>query len=150
MGISTMSDTSDTTGSEEYYPEFRTVRRGYDPDEVEQVLDDLYASLNDAVRDAEHQTAALRSAERSQEELRGALADAERRIAELERESAGVSAPSFENLGSRIGEILQAATAEATEITRRAREEAQAIHNESEASVVTSRAEVEHYAMDVR
>ena len=35
---------------EEYYPEFRTVRRGYDPDEVEQVLDELYTSLNDAVR----------------------------------------------------------------------------------------------------
>jgi cell division septum initiation protein DivIVA len=150
MGTSTMTETSDTAASEEYYPEFRTVRRGYDPDQVEQVLDDLYASLNDAVRDAEHQGAALRSAQRSQEQLKEDLADAERRIAELERHRAGGSAPSFENLGSRIGEILAAATAEAAEITRRAREDAQAIHNESEASVVTSRAEVDHYATDIR
>ena len=125
MGTSTMTETSDTAASEEYYPEFRTVRRGYDPDQVEQVLDDLYASLNDAVQDAEHQAAALRSAQRSQEQLRQDLADAERRIAELERHRAGGPAPSFENLGSRIGEILEAATAEAAEITRRAREEAQ-------------------------
>jgi cell division septum initiation protein DivIVA len=150
MGASAMTETPDTPGSEEYYPEFRTVRRGYDPDEVEQVLDDLYASLNDAVRDVERQAAAVRAAERSQEELKRDLADAERRIAELQRHPAGGSAPSFENLGSRIGEILQAATAEAAEITRRAREEAQAIHNESEANVVTSRAEVDHYATDIR
>ena len=78
MGTSTMTETPDTDASEEYYPEFRTVRRGYDPDQVEQVLDDLYASLNDAVRDAEHQAAALRSAQRSQEELKQDLADAER------------------------------------------------------------------------
>ena len=102
------------------------------------------------MRDAEQQAVALRSAERSQEELKEALADAERRIAELERHPAESTTPSFENLGSRIGEILQAATAEAAEITRRAREEAQAIHNESEASAVTSRAEVDHYATDIR
>jgi cell division septum initiation protein DivIVA len=146
-----MTETPDTPGSEDYYPEFRMVRRGYDPDEVEQVLDDLYASLNDAVRDAEQQAAALKSAERSQEELKGALADAERRITELEgRHSAGGTPPSFENLGSRISEILQAATAEAAEITQRARDEAQAIRNESEATAVTSRAEIEYYAKDIR
>jgi cell division septum initiation protein DivIVA len=150
MGTSTMTETSDTAASEEYYPEFRTVRRGYDPDQVEQVLDDLYASLTDAVRDAEQQAVALRSAERTQEELKEALADAERRIGELERHPAESTTPSFENLGSRIAEILQAATAEAAEITRKAREDAQAIHNESEASAVTSRAEVDHYATDIR
>ena len=49
LGATTMTDAPNTP-DEEYYPEFRTVRRGYDPDEVEQVLDELYTSLNDAAR----------------------------------------------------------------------------------------------------
>ena len=47
LGATTMTDIPNTP-AEEYYPEFRTVRRGYDPDEVEHVLDELYTSLNDA------------------------------------------------------------------------------------------------------
>jgi cell division septum initiation protein DivIVA len=150
MGASTMTDTPDSAPSEDYYPEFRTVRRGYDPDQVEQVLDDLYASLGDAARLAEQHATELRSAETARAKLTEALADAERRITELERHSGEGASPSFETLGSKIGEVLQAATAEAAEITRRAREEAQAIRNESEANAVTSRAEIDHYATDVR
>ncbi|HEY8308124.1 MAG TPA: DivIVA domain-containing protein [Lapillicoccus sp.] len=134
---------------EEYYPEFRTVRRGYDPDEVEQVLDELYTSLNHATRQAEERADQVRAAERGQEELRAALSDAQRRIAELESRPAGGDA-SFERVGSRVSEILGAAAAEAAEITRRAHDKAQALHDESEASSVTSRAEANHYASDIR
>lgn len=135
---------------EEYYPEFRTVRRGYDPDEVEQVLDELYTSLNDAVRQAEERADQVRAAERGQDELRAALSDAQRRIAELESRPTGGDDVSFERVGSRVSEILGAAAAEAAEITRRAHANAQALHDESEASSVTSRAEANHYASDIR
>ena len=50
LGATTMTDVPNTP-DEEYFPEFRTVRRGYDPDEVERVLDELYTALNDAARD---------------------------------------------------------------------------------------------------
>src|SRR6478735_10830299 len=148
LGPTTMTDTPNSP-DEEYYPEFRTVRRGYDPDEVEQVLDELYTSLNDAVRQAEERADQVRAAERGQDELRAALSDAQRRIAELESRPAGGDA-SYERVGSRVSEILGAAAAEAAEITRRAHDKAQALHDESEASSVTSRAEANHYASDIR
>ena len=133
---------------EEYFPEFRTVRRGYDPEQVEEVLDELYTSLSDAVREAEEQASRLQSAERVRDELGTALSQAQHRIAELEKRPAA-GGPSFESLGSRIGDMLAAAAAEASEITRRAHEEAQALHDESEAAAVTTRAETDHYASDV-
>src|SRR6478752_3261429 len=149
LGATTMTDVPNTP-DEEYYPEFRTVRRGYDPDEVEQVLDELYTSLNDAVRQAEERADQVRAAERGQDELRAALSDAQRRIAELESRPTGGDDVSFERVGSRVSEILGAAAAEAAEITRRAHAKAQALHDESEASSVTSRAEANHYASDIR
>lgn len=134
----------------EFYPEFHTVRRGYDPDEVEQVLDDLYTSLNDAVGVAEARATATATLRAEQQELKDALASAQRRIAELESHPAGGGEASFQSLGARISEILEAATAEAAEITRRATADAQALHDESEASAVTTRAETDHYASDTR
>src|SRR6478609_2442437 len=148
LGNTTMTDAPNDP-DEEYYPEFRTIRRGYDPDEVEQVLDELYTSLNDATRQAEERADQVRAAERGQDELRAALSDAQRRIAELESRPAGGDA-SYERVGSRVSEILGAAAAEAAEITRRAHDKAQALHDESEASSVTSRAEANHYASDIR
>jgi hypothetical protein len=96
------------------------------------------------------QTARARSAERVQEELRTALADAERRITEIESRPGAGRDSSFETVGSRVSEILGAAASEAAEITRRAHEKAQVLHDEAEATSVTSRAEADHYASDVR
>jgi cell division septum initiation protein DivIVA len=116
---------------EEYYPEFRTVRRGYDPDEVEQVLDDLYASLSDAVRDAEDHARRRVAAERDLVALRTALAQVQRRVAELESRPVADAEP-FEGVGARVGAILRAAAAEASEIVRRAEEQAEAVTREAE------------------
>src|SRR4051794_17775528 len=125
---------------QEYYPEFRTVRRGYDPDEVEAVLDDLYASLNDAVRDVDEHAALLNAARTEQQLLKAALAEAQRRIAELERRPAGGSVALY-NVGSRVDDILSAASVEAAEISRRALDKAQVVHDEAEAVAATRRAE---------
>ncbi len=149
LGATTMTDAPNTP-DEEYFPEFRTVRRGYDPDEVERVLDELYTALNDAAREVAEQTAKARSAERVQEELRAALADARRRITEIESRPGSGRDSSFETVGSRVSEILGAAATEAAEITRRAHEKAQVLHDEAEATSVTSRAEADHYASDAR
>ena len=72
-----------------------------------------------------------------QEELRAALADAQRRIAEIESRPGTGRDASFETVGSRVSEILGAAAAEAAEITRRAHEKAQTLHDEAEATSVT-------------
>jgi cell division septum initiation protein DivIVA len=136
--------------SDEFYPEFLIVRRGYDPEQVEQVLDDLYATLDQAVRDGQETASALRRAETARHELEDSLARAERRIAELEARSSDPAEPSLENVGGSVTQILHAATAEAAEIRRRAHDEAQTLHDESEAAALTSRVETEHYATDVR
>ena len=152
MGATTMTDASNepsTTSDEEYFPEFHTVRRGYDPDEVEQVLDEVYASLNDAVREAQSQTARREAAERAEAELTRALTEARGRIAELEKHPAA-GGQAFEHLGSRIDGMLEAAATEATAIVSRAHEEAQVVHDEAEATAVTTRAETDHYVADVR
>ncbi len=99
------------------YPEFRTVRRGYDPDEVERVLDELYTALDDAAPGRTEQTAKARR--------RGASSRSSRQpwprpSGGSPRSRAGPRRPtaSFESLGSRISEILAGAAAEAAEITR--------------------------------
>src|SRR6478672_11975600 len=105
LGATTMTDVPNTP-DEEDFPEFRTVRRGYDPDEVERVLDELYTALNDAARDLAEQTAKARSAQRVQEGLRTALAEGQRSITEIEsRPGAGRDSP-VETVGSRVSEIL--------------------------------------------
>jgi cell division septum initiation protein DivIVA len=145
-----MTETPDTGESDEFYPEFQIVRRGYDPEQVEQVLDDLYSTLDRAAKEARASTTALREAERARTDVTDALSEAERRIAELERRPSEHVNPSFDNIGTSVAQILQAATAEAAEIRRRANDEAQALHHESEAAAVTSRVETDHYAADLR
>lgn len=141
--------TSSDDALAEFYPEFTKVWRGYDPDEVEQVLDELYSSLGDAAQDAERKAALLATAEESHEHAQKALAVAQQRIAELESRPAA-PAPSFDTVGAQVAEILNAASVEAAEILRLARAKAQAHHDESEAAAVTSRAETDHYANDIR
>ena len=148
----TMSDRptdGPTSEDEEYYPEFRTVRRGYDPDQVEQVLDDLYSSLNDAAADLEQRAVRERAAEAERRKLEAALAAAERRLVESADRVAPAADPIGE-LGARVSAILSAAAVEARETTRRAQEQAQALHDEAKAASVTQRAEADHYASDVR
>lgn len=144
----TMTD-GPTSEDEEYYPEFRTVRRGYDPDQVEQVLDDLYSSLNDAAADLEQRAVRERAAEAERRRLEAALAAAERRLVESGDRVAPAADPIGE-LGARVSTILSAAEAEARATTRRAQDQAQALHDEAEAASVAQRVEADHYASDVR
>ena len=133
-------------------PAFRSVLRGYDPDDVRVALDELRRSLAEVTREAEEQTERRRSAEQAHDDLQQALAMAQSRLAELEleRHAAPTAAASYESLGARIEQILQVAVDEAADITGRAREEAQALSDEAQASAVTSRIETDHYASDVR
>lgn len=127
-----MSDATNEADPE-YYPEFRRVRRGYDPDEVEAILDDLYAALGDAARRADERTAEVDAARGEQQQLKAALAEAQRRVAELESRLVGRTG-SLDNVGSHVDDILAAAAVEAGEILRRAEAKAQAVQAEAKAA----------------
>lgn len=144
-----MSDDQDVPIGEEY-PQFRTVLRGYDPSQVEEVLDDLYASLEDAVKYAEDSAADADKWRRAHVDATASLEGAKHRIAELEKTPSSSGSLTYESLGSRIAQILETANAEAEDIRQRAAAEAQSRHDELRAAAVATRAETDHYATQVR
>ncbi len=130
------------------YPEFRTVLRGYDPAQVEEILDEVFAALDEAVKVADGTKADLSRLkvehDRARAALQQSLDQAQGRVAQLEQ-SAGGAPATFENLGTRIGAMLSAADEEASDIRRKAREEAQRVHDEVQAAALTTRAETDHH-----
>jgi cell division septum initiation protein DivIVA len=134
----------------EEYPQFRTVLRGYDPSQVEEVLDDLYASLEDAVKYAEESAADADKWRRAHGDATASLDGAKQRIAELEKNPGGSGPATYESLGTRIAQILETANAEAADIRQRAAVEAQSRNDESQAAAVATRAETDHYATQIR
>lgn len=97
-------------------PQFRTVLRGLDPDQVAAAVKDLHSSLVAARR-----TAADRTSELAR--LQEALGAAQRRVHELEGGD-GASPRSFDDLGSRIGSMLRLAEEEAAQLRTEAQAEA--------------------------
>jgi DivIVA domain-containing protein len=110
--------------------QFRAVRRGYDPAEVDQVLADLHGRLTAT----EHAAAGLQA--------RLARAEAAASVAD---ESAAQPA-SFGHLGERVGQILALAEQEAMEVRDRVTAEAEAIRKDAEQAAVTLRTNADEYS----
>src|SRR3954451_19376895 len=98
-------------------PTFDVVRRGYDREQVAETLAGLDADLRVALADRD--AAVSRSADlaRQLQALHG-------EVESLRRRAASASAPTFENMGERISNMLQLAEDEAAEIRRSAQEQA--------------------------
>ncbi len=135
------------------YPEFRTVLRGYDPAQVEEILDEVFAALEEAVKGGDQAKADVvrltAEHERTRTALQGDLEQAQARATQLEQVAREAPA-TFENLGSRIGSMLSVADEEASEIRRNAREEAEALRNEAQAAAMSTRMETDHYVERLR
>src|SRR3954468_14413738 len=100
-------------------PTFDVVRKGYDRDQVAEVLAGLDADLRVALADRD--AAVARSADMARQ-LQALHGETEA----LRRRAASASAPTFENMGERISHMLQLAQDEAAEIRRVAEEQAAA------------------------
>lgn len=108
-------------------PQFRTVLRGYDPNEVSEIVTELSHSLTVARRTAAERTMELTQAQERESALNAELDEAVARLAAAERnERAHASGPV--DVGPRISTILNLAQEEAGQL----------------------RAEGEHYAFEVR
>src|SRR5829696_9094439 len=104
-------------------PQFRTVLRGFDPDEVRSTLDEMQKALTTARRIAADRTIELTRMQDRHIQLERDLDDAVHRIADLESR-AGPSNSSAD-VGARIGSILALANEEAEELRAGGRQQAQ-------------------------
>src|SRR3954454_5140584 len=97
-------------------PTFDVVRKGYDREQVAETLAGLDADLRGAL--ADRGAAPSRSADlaRQLQALHG-------EVEALRRRAASASAPTFENMGERISNMLRLAEDEAGEIRRVAQEQ---------------------------
>lgn len=120
---------------------FTTVRRGYDPAEVERALGQVQAEVADL-------RSRLQAAEADAEQARGDASTS--REALVSREAQEPEPPTFAHLGDRIGQILSLAETEAAEIRDRVVGEVEALRKEAEAEAGAVRAEADRYAEETR
>src|SRR3954454_18761938 len=98
-------------------PTFDVVRKGYDREQVHETLAGLDADLRGALADRD--AAGARSADlaRQLQALHG-------EVEQLRRRAASAGAPTFENMGERISNMLRLAEEEAAEIRGAAEQQA--------------------------
>jgi hypothetical protein len=131
-------------------PQFRTVLRGFDPDQVKAALEEMQNALSTARRTADR-TIELTRMQEQHGQVEKDLDEAVQRIADLEtRAAAGGSSNAPADVGARIGSILALANEEAEELRAGGREQAQRQLDEASAAIAVSRAELERYAEGVR
>jgi hypothetical protein len=96
-------------------PQFRTVLRGADPEQVAEAIKELHTSLVVARRAAADRTIELSRMQEEYQSVQAALQAAEQRITELEQSSA-TGGLGYGDLGSRIGSMLSLAEEEAAQM----------------------------------
>ena len=129
-------------------PQFRTVLRGFDPDQVKSTLEEMQKALTTARRIAADRTIELTRMQDKDVQLERDLDEAVHRIADLESRAGHSSASA--DVGARIGSILALANEEAEELRAGGRQQAQRELEEAAAAIAASRAELERYADGVR
>ena len=129
--------------------QFRTVLRGFDPEQVKSAMDEMHTSVVTARRLAADRTIELTRMQDHLNQVQRRLDEATARIAELEKQSPQ-SAPSAGDVGARIGSILALANEEAEELRAAGRDQAQRTLAEADASARAARSEAERHADEVR
>jgi cell division septum initiation protein DivIVA len=126
------------------------ILRGYDPEEVNAAFEDLTREL-EAARAAGGQDADVSELQATIDQLQQELDEMSLYTADLEeRVSQTPKGPSFDELGSRISQMLSLAQAESEDVRSTARREADRLTQETQTSSEQSRTESEAYASEVR
>ena len=128
---------------------FRTVMRGYEPSEVDRALADLQKALEQARAEAGNNSVAVTKLTSQVSQLEEQANGYRTRIAALEQEQKESTAPTFTDLGARIGKMLKLAEDEANDLRNKAKAEAEKLVSEAEASAEQARAAADRYAADV-
>jgi DivIVA domain-containing protein len=128
---------------------FRTVMRGYEPAEVDRALADLHKALDQARAEAGDSSVAATKLTSQIAQLQEQANGYRTRIAALEQEQKETVAPSFTDLGARIGKMLKLAEDEAADLRAKAKAEAEKLVAEAEAAAEQTRTAADRYAADV-
>ncbi len=130
--------------------QFRTVLRGFDPEQVKSAMDELQSSVVTARRVSADRTIELT---RMQEQLATTQRDleaAKARLSDADSHPTPTGAPTVTDVGARIGSILALANEEAEELRAAGRDDARRRVEEADASVAAVRADAERYAEQLR
>ncbi len=119
--------------------QFRQVLRGYEPSEVDRRIEQLTSSEEAARAQVDALMARVQQLEQSHREAE--------RTAE---ETGAPAAPSYDELGSRIGQMLSLADEEANELRTAAKGDADAVHHTAHQAAELVKSEADAYAQQCR
>jgi cell division septum initiation protein DivIVA len=127
------------------------ILRGYDPEEVNAAFEDLTNELQSARESSGSQDADVSELQATIDQLQQELDEMSLYTADLEERAASApKAPTFDDLGSRISQMLSLAQAESEDVRSSARSEADKLTADTAKSADQARAAAESYAGDVR
>ncbi|MDR2930359.1 MAG: hypothetical protein LBV06_05585 [Propionibacteriaceae bacterium] len=132
-------------------PTFRMILRGYDPEEVNAAFEDLTKELEAARTTSNGQDADVSELQATVDQLQQELDEMSLYTADLEERAAQApKPPTFDDLGSRISQMLSLAQAESQDVRSTAKSEAEKLTLDTQSAVEQSRADAEAYASEVR
>jgi len=127
------------------------ILRGYDPDEVNAAFEDLTKQLEAAKTTSSGQDADASELQATIDQLQQELDEMSAYSADLEdRVEKAPKAPTFEDLGSRISQMLSLAQAESEDVRSSAKREADKLTADTQAGADQTRTDAEAYAAEVR
>ena len=131
-------------------PEFPTVFRGYDPDQVDRRLAAADQDTEAARKEAAQLSVELTKTRQAHDALAAEVERQERVVADLEENTRKVSNPTFADLGERIATMLSLADEEATQIRGDAAEAADVLRLAAQEEATHTRTAADEYAQEVR
>ena len=130
--------------------QFRSVLRGYDTAQVDQHVNDLTQAASAARREAGDLSIQVTKLEAAQQQLRSDLEAQAAKARALEEEQKKAAAPTYADLGQRIGSMLQLADEEGNELRVRAQADAETHHALADESARGTRESADVYAKETR
>jgi len=130
--------------------QFRSVLRGYDTAQVDQHVNDLTQAAAAARREAGDLSIQVTKLEAAQQQLRSDLEAQAAKARALEEEQKKAAAPTYADLGQRIGSMLQLADEEGNELRVRAQADAETHHTLADESARGTRESADVYAKETR
>jgi cell division septum initiation protein DivIVA len=130
--------------------QFRSALRGYDTAQVDQRVHDLTQAAEAAQREAGELSIQVSKLEAAQRQLRSDIEGHVARTHALEEAQKRATAPTYTDLGQRIGSILMLADEEGNELRTRAQADAETHVALAEESARATRESADGYAMETR
>ena len=129
---------------------FRSVLRGYDPAQVDQLVHELSQAATAAQQEAAERTIQVSKLEAATGQLKSEIERQVQQLRAVEDAQMKAAAPTYAGLGERIGSILSLADKEAAEMRTRAQADAANHHALADESARATRQSADAYATETR